>query len=202
MVSRSMLGQIMTISLVSILLSGCVSTKGKNEKVNSPIVSDYLAENGVTVLHGEECENGNCEVKERDSGEAVMTPIVKSRYENERDKMMTKIIKGPPIPMRVPDTILRTLIMPYADDGDVLSTYSYKFVKIDDGKWIMGEYLMNSSGQKRELMPLSGVIKIEGDDTDESNAQDDQKQRPAETSSNMQIPQSVNSVNARMQEEN
>lgn len=193
------IGNLLVVSMASIMFTGCVSAK-KPEKVNSSIVSEYLEENGVTMLHGENCENGHCAAIDPDTGEQVKLSIKKSNYENERDKMMARIIKAPPVPMRVPDTILRTLIMPYADDGDVLNTYSYKFVKIDNGKWIMGEYLMKSNGVVRELSPLSGNVKLENDD--DKKDQIDNQQRPVTTSSNMQIPQSVNNINSRMQEDN
>lgn len=199
MLKNISVGHIVALSLASIMFSGCVSAK-KPEKVNSSVVSDYLAENGVTILHGEECESGNCTPSDIETAEQLKPSIKKSSYENERDKMMVRIIKAPPVPMRVPDTILRTLIMPYADDGDVLNTYSYKFVKVDNGKWIMGEYLMNSGGAIRELSPLSGRIKMDSDDVQKE--QNENQQHPVTTSSNMQIPQSVNNVNSRMQEDN
>lgn len=82
----------------------------------------------------------------------------KSDYEKERDKMLSKIVKTPPIPMRIQDTILRVLILPYVDDAGVLTAQSYKFTKVDDGKWIMGEYLLNGNDEIGVLTPLSSKI--------------------------------------------
>lgn len=100
---------------------------------------------------GIECINGdrtNSQVKN-----------ITGSYEAERSALMTKLVKTPPTPMRAPDTILRVLVLPYVNDKGVLTTQSYKFVKVDDGKWILGEYLTNEGGQIGELTPLSGNIK-------------------------------------------
>jgi len=99
----------------------------------------------------------------------------KSDYEKERDKMLSKIVKTPPIPMRIQDTVLRVLILPYVDDAGVLTAQSYKFTKVDDGKWIMGEYLLNGNDEIGVLTPLSSKIISSSNDNTKQEVSSNQR---------------------------
>lgn len=79
----------------------------------------------------------------------------KRAVEMEKDNKLSNIINRPVIPLRTPDTILRVLILPYEDDNGVLNGWKYSYVKVDDGKWVMADYLNGSiPSSKMTLTPL------------------------------------------------
>ena len=85
----------------------------------------------------------------------------KRAVEMEKDNKLSNIINRPVTPLRTPDTILRVLILPYEDSNGVLNGWKYSYVKVDDGKWVMADYLNNSVPSTRmTLTPL----KAEGGD--------------------------------------
>lgn len=65
----------------------------------------------------------------------------KRAVETEKDNKLAAIINRPVTPLRTPDTILRVLLLPYTDSNNVLHSWKYSFVKVDDGKWILSDYL-------------------------------------------------------------
>lgn len=65
----------------------------------------------------------------------------KKAVETEKDNKLAAIINRPVTPLRTPDTILRVLLLPYTDINNVLHSWKYSFVKVDDGKWILSDYL-------------------------------------------------------------
>lgn len=83
--------------------------------------------------------------------------IVDSLYEKERKSFLSQTMHTPKIPVKTPDKILRVLLMPYIDEDMNLQTENYHFIKVDEGRWILGEYL---NGQERlspkTLTPLKG----------------------------------------------
>lgn len=82
--------------------------------------------------------------------------IKESMYEHKRKKELSKIIETPSIPVKTPDKILRVMMMPYVDKNDILQTSSFLFVKVDEGRWIFGEYLNDSKLEaSQNLTPLS-----------------------------------------------
>lgn len=66
----------------------------------------------------------------------------KTSYEQQYDDRMASIISRPVSPVRTPDTVLRVLILPYSDDTGTLNSWKYTFIKAEDGRWIMGDYLI------------------------------------------------------------
>lgn len=79
----------------------------------------------------------------------------KRAVEAEKDNKLSSIINKPVAPLRTPDTILRVLILPYEDDKGVLNGWKYSYVKVDDGKWIMADYLNGTRPSfKGTLTPL------------------------------------------------
>lgn len=80
----------------------------------------------------------------------------KRAVEMEKDNKLSNIINRPVTPLRTPDTILRVLILPYEDDNGVLNGWKYSYIKVDNGKWVMADYLSGSiPSSKMTLTPLS-----------------------------------------------
>lgn len=77
-----------------------------------------------------------------------------SMYAAEKQKEVLGIIRTPPAPIRTQGSIMRVLFLPYVDENGVLHGPSYKFVKMDDGQWILGEYLLDAGESLKELEPL------------------------------------------------
>lgn len=66
-----------------------------------------------------------------------MTPA-----ELEKQQTTMSVLKKPPIPLMTPDKYVRVLFFPYADRNNVLHNFLYAFLKVEEGKWIIGDYLM------------------------------------------------------------
>lgn len=79
-----------------------------------------------------------------------------TKYEEERLKKTLSTLKESPTPLRLPDTILRVMFLPYVDSKNVLRNSYYAFLKVEDGKWVVGEYLTSQtkSAKTRVLSPL------------------------------------------------
>lgn len=79
-----------------------------------------------------------------------------SLYEKERKEFLSETMYSPKIPVKTPDKILRVLVMPYVDEESNLQTENFHFVKVDEGRWILGEYLngQNRSSAPKTLTPL------------------------------------------------
>ncbi|MGJ0493285.1 TraV family lipoprotein [Aliarcobacter cryaerophilus] len=75
---------------------------------------------------------------------------IDSLYEKERKAFLSETMYSPKIPVKTPDKILRILFMPYVDEDMNLQTENFHFIKVDDGRWILGEYL---NGQDRTNSP-------------------------------------------------
>lgn len=75
-------------------------------------------------------------------------------YEKERLEMLRKLLQTPPTPIRVPDTVIRVLILPWVDSEGNLNTSRYVFFRVEEGKWILGDYLLKRGEPIRELRPL------------------------------------------------
>lgn len=83
------------------------------------------------------------------------TEKTESLYEKERKDFLTKTMYSPKIPVKTPDKIIRVLTMPYVDEENNLQTENYHFVKVDEGRWVLGEYLNGQDRtQNKTLTPL------------------------------------------------
>ena len=97
-----------------------------------------------------------CATKQEQTPSLKKVPIqdkvieMDSLYEKERKDFLSKTMYSPKIPVKTPDKILRVLLMPYVDEDMNLQTENFHFVKVDDGRWILGEYL---NGQDRTSVP-------------------------------------------------
>jgi hypothetical protein len=98
-----------------------------------------------------------CSVKQNNDNSSLRKIVpqekiikVDSLYEKERKAFLSQIMYFPKIPVKTPDKILRVLVMPYVDEEMNLQTENFHFVKVDEGRWILGEYL---NGQDRQSNP-------------------------------------------------
>jgi len=100
--------------------------------------------------------------KERKSSQTETTPIpvpTLSPLESERQNIMLKLLRKPPVPIKTPDKVLRVLFLPYIDENNVLHNYKYAYVKVEEGKWILGDYLMDPVQIDRKIIqPLDKAV--------------------------------------------
>lgn len=94
-----------------------------------------------------------------------------TELEREKQEIFKNIVKSPPVPIKAPDTILRVLIMPHVDASGVFHSYEYSYVKVSEGKWILGDYLLSPAreGIKKEK-PVARPLK-----TDNSQSKEKEK---------------------------
>lgn len=79
----------------------------------------------------------------------------KKAVEIEKDTKLASIIHKPITPTRTPPIILRILLLPYENSVGVLSSWKYSFLKVDDGDWIISDYLNSKIVKdKKVLTPL------------------------------------------------
>jgi hypothetical protein len=83
-----------------------------------------------------------------------------SLYKRELMEKLMRMTREEPTPLALPPTILRVFVLPYVDDQGRLITQHYMYIKVDEGKWILGDYLLKRGGPPREFTPL----KTEGQD--------------------------------------
>lgn len=85
-----------------------------------------------------------------------------TKYEEEKLKKTLSTLKESPMPLRLPDTILRVMFLPYVDSKNVLRNSYYAFLKVEDGKWVLGEYLTSPNTRKsikaRVFSPLEAPL--------------------------------------------
>jgi len=74
-----------------------------------------------------------------------------SIFEVQRKKKLSELIQKPVVPMKTPDFIVRVLSLPYSDDKNILHTQNFQFIKVSEGRWIIGEYLNGSSKSSNKL---------------------------------------------------
>ena len=72
----------------------------------------------------------------------------------EQVEKMSKLLQEEPTPLKMPDTIVRVLFLPYVDENKVLHAQSFKFLKIDEGKWVLGDYMLKPGEGIKEVTPL------------------------------------------------
>lgn len=82
-----------------------------------------------------------------------------SLYDRELQRKMTELLRTEPTPLRVPDTVVRVLILPYVDEKGNLISQKYVFFRAEEGRWILGEYLLQRGKPLKELKPLEEDVK-------------------------------------------
>ena len=83
-----------------------------------------------------------------------------SLYKRELMEKLMRMTREEPTPLALPPTVLRVFVLPYVDDQGRLITQHYMYIKVDEGKWILGDYLLKRGGPPRKFTPL----KTEGQD--------------------------------------
>ena len=79
---------------------------------------------------------------------------VESLYVKEQIHKLTKLLREEPTPLAVPPTVLRVFVLPYTTESGELITQHYFYLKVDEGRWIMGDYLLKKGEPIKELKPL------------------------------------------------
>lgn len=82
--------------------------------------------------------------------------LKKRAVDMERDNKLSNIINKPVTPLMTPPTILRVLVLPYETSDGILNSWKYSYVKVEEGKWVLSDYLDGSfKSDKRVLTPLA-----------------------------------------------
>jgi len=85
-----------------------------------------------------------------------------SLYRRELMEKLMRMVREEPTPLALPPTVLRVFVLPYVDDQGKLITQHYIYLKVDEGKWILGDYLLKKGGPPREFTPLKKEEQNEG----------------------------------------
>ncbi len=133
--------------LIPFLVSGLMSCAGlkdwdRYEKYQAD--KDFSREKYEKNLLGRRMKDGNPQKKAEDL------------YEKEVKDSIVKLLSEPPSPVKVPDTILRVLILPYVGKEGTLNTARYVFLKVEEGRWVLGDYLIEKKKGIKLLTPLKG----------------------------------------------
>jgi len=99
-----------------------------------------------------------------------------SLYEKEVKETITKLLQAPPTPVKVPDTILRVLILPYVGEDGSLNAAKYVFVKVEEGRWILGDYLIKERRGIKVLTPLKEERKEEAKEEEKKESKESKEE--------------------------
>ncbi|MFN3978487.1 MAG: TraV family lipoprotein [Sulfurihydrogenibium azorense] len=123
----------------------------------------------------------------------------KSIYQEELEKKLTSLLKTPVTPLKTPDIIVRVLFLPYvAEDGSLVGSH-YSYVKIKEGNWILGDYLI----EKPYSGSLEGGIVKPLDRRDVGgvlNQVPSSQPQPQSTNTNLNVPVNLPNININPQE--
>jgi len=90
--------------------------------------------------------------------EDAYKPKEKSIYEKEVQEKVVSLLKAPETPLRTPDVITRVLILPYTKEDGTLIMSHYVFAKMKEGKWVLGDYLVDQQKEEnRVVRPLKEI---------------------------------------------
>jgi len=65
-------------------------------------------------------------------------------YQNAVNNKLAAMLKAPNTPLIAPPQVMRILVLPYKGDMNELYMMRYVYLLIDDPKWVVGNYLMDS----------------------------------------------------------
>jgi hypothetical protein len=85
-----------------------------------------------------------------------------SLYKRELMEKLMRMVREEPTPLALPPTVLRVFVLPYVDDQGRLITQHYMYIKVDEGKWLLGDYLLKKGQPPREFTPLKTEGQNEG----------------------------------------
>jgi hypothetical protein len=116
--------------------------------------------------------------------EDVYKPKEKSIYEKEVQEKVVSLLKAPETPLRTPDVITRVLILPYTKEDGTLITSHYVFAKMKEGKWVLGDYLIDK--QKEENKVVRPLREIEQPNTTNQTPSNKNTLRPPQPTNSQQ----------------
>jgi len=67
----------------------------------------------------------------------------RAQYQNAVYSRLTGLLEQPETPMVDPPRIMRVLILPYEDDSKVLYMPRYTYLKVEESRWVVGDYLVD-----------------------------------------------------------
>ena len=85
---------------------------------------------------------------------------VESLYQKEVQERLFELARTIPTPLRVPDNIIRVFVLPYVDEKGNLVSQKYIFFRAEEGKWILGDYLLKKGEHLKELKPLEPAPEV------------------------------------------
>lgn len=85
---------------------------------------------------------------------------VESLYQKEVQERLFELARTIPTPLRVPDNIIRVFVLPYVDEKGNLVSQKYIFFRAEEGKWILGDYLLKKGEPLKELKPLEPAPEV------------------------------------------
>jgi hypothetical protein len=101
-------------------------------------------------------ERGNKATAQQAQSQPAERQEERSAVEVEREQLMMKLLKQPPVPLKTQDKVVRILFLPYVDTNGVLHNHKYSFLSVEEGKWVLGDYLMKPTVlDRRVLKPLA-----------------------------------------------
>ncbi len=90
-----------------------------------------------------------------------LTPLkpIDPQLAREKTLIEQSLTKGFPTPIWVPPLITKVLILPYVDSNGALHSGQYVFLKLKEGKWIVGNYLLHSTSKTFEPLKTKTAAK-------------------------------------------
>ncbi len=147
---------ITALLLTAFVITGCAQVTGSKTSFNESYIEKVQKTIKDPVKLPEKKVEEVVKVIQEEKKKAVeMVKKKQSVYEEEKKSLLVRLIKNPPTPIKTPEKILRVLILPYVDENKVLHTQHFSFIKVDDGSWILGDYLLKEGKMiDRNLTPL------------------------------------------------
>lgn len=134
---------------------------------------DQIKQKVLKITENENCTEEGCIKSEKEKSAEKITNLIidekritakkviekQSLYKKAQNDTIIKMLNSPVTPIKTPDKILRVLMLPWVDESGVLNAQGYKFVKVEEGSWVLGEYLSKSGSAIKLLSPLKKEIK-------------------------------------------
>ncbi len=84
----------------------------------------------------------------------------KSSVKSNLNMLVPDLVQSPPIPLRTQDKIIRVLVFPYKISKSQLMGHQFVYLKVSEGDWILGTYLLEQGRHvpvSRTLKPLTST---------------------------------------------
>lgn len=127
---------------------------------------------------------------------------VMSALDIERQQKMLQLLRKPVIPLKSNDKIVRILMLPYVDEHNVLHNYEYMYVKVEEGKWIIGDYLIEPARiDRRIIKPIDNPVRNAGT-TKSPSPKNSQPANTDQQNEESEVQQQRSSAHSRMNQAN